>query len=214
MQCCRCNGSGLCKNCSCVKAKRACTDCLPGKNNKCCNRPSLNQNMPALSASTAPSLSIDISTTSTTSVPPQTTAPESHNRLSAFQEKDGDIPQLTPTPLPTSLSTPVCLPLPRYKPVSKASFVWGMYECSAVVHQVDTTFDEAVHWKRNLFKVPQGNAEKLFAQELSRLFSAFATALTMEALALKAATLLPLLVLQSRTEHPKQEIMLFVFRDA
>ena len=53
-----------------------------------------------------------------------------------------------------------------------------------------------MHWKRNLFKVPQGNAEKLFAQELSRLFSAFATASTMEALALKAATLLPLLVLQ------------------
>ena len=153
--------------------------------------------MPALSALTAPSLSIDLSTTSmSTSVPPQTTAPESHNRLSASQEKDGDTLQLTPTPLPTSLSTPVCLPLPRYKPVSKASFVWGMYECSALVHQVDTAFDEAVHWKRNILKVPQGNAGKLFAQEVSRLFSAFATASTMEALALKAATLLPLLVLQ------------------
>ena len=71
-----------------------------------------------------------------------------------------------------------------------------MYECSALVHQVDTAFDEAVHWKRNILKVPQGNAGKLFAQEVSRLFSAFATASTMEALALKAATLLPLLVLQ------------------
>ena len=64
------------------------------------------------------------------------------------------------------------------------------------MHQVDTAFDEAVHWKRNILKVPQGNAGKLFAQEVSRLFSAFATASTMEALALKAATLLPLLVLQ------------------
>ena len=34
VQCCRCNGGGLCKNCSCVKA---CIDCLPSKKQHCSN---------------------------------------------------------------------------------------------------------------------------------------------------------------------------------
>ena len=37
VQCCRCNGSGLCKNCSCVKAGKACVDCLPSKRQRCSN---------------------------------------------------------------------------------------------------------------------------------------------------------------------------------
>ena len=36
-QCCRCNGSGRCKNCSCKKAGRVCTNCLPSKKNQCKN---------------------------------------------------------------------------------------------------------------------------------------------------------------------------------
>ena len=37
VQCCRCNGIGLCKNCSCVKAGKACVDCLPSKRQRCSN---------------------------------------------------------------------------------------------------------------------------------------------------------------------------------
>ena len=35
--CCRCNGSGRCKNCSCSRSGAACTDCLPSKRGRCCN---------------------------------------------------------------------------------------------------------------------------------------------------------------------------------
>ena len=35
--CCRCNGSGRCKACSCVKSGRSCVDCLPSRNGHCSN---------------------------------------------------------------------------------------------------------------------------------------------------------------------------------
>jgi hypothetical protein len=35
--CCRCNGSGRCKSCACVKAGRPCTDFLPSRNGHCRN---------------------------------------------------------------------------------------------------------------------------------------------------------------------------------
>ena len=35
--CCRCNRSGHCLNCSCVKRKRQCVDCLPSRLNSCRN---------------------------------------------------------------------------------------------------------------------------------------------------------------------------------
>ena len=36
--CCRCNGSGRCLNCACVKAGKICTNCLPHRRGKCSNR--------------------------------------------------------------------------------------------------------------------------------------------------------------------------------
>ena len=35
--CCKCNNSGLCKKCSCKKAGRFCTDCLPSRTGRCQN---------------------------------------------------------------------------------------------------------------------------------------------------------------------------------
>ena len=64
VQCCRCNSSGLCRNCSCVKAKRAYFDCLPGRNDRCCNRASLNtpcSTMLCSTTSVAPEVNIDAS---------------------------------------------------------------------------------------------------------------------------------------------------------
>ena len=36
-QCCRCNGSGSCKACVCVRNGRACTNCTPSQNGRCKN---------------------------------------------------------------------------------------------------------------------------------------------------------------------------------
>ena len=36
--CCRCNGSGRCKTCSCVKSGRQCVSCPPARNGHCSNQ--------------------------------------------------------------------------------------------------------------------------------------------------------------------------------
>ena len=61
---------------------------------------------------------------------------------------------------------------------------------------VDAAYDQIVHWKSNLFKVPSGASGKRFVGELARLFSAFATESTLEAIAIKAAMTMPALLLQ------------------
>ena len=35
--CCRCNASGCCKNCSCKKSKKVCSNCQPSRLGKCVN---------------------------------------------------------------------------------------------------------------------------------------------------------------------------------
>lgn len=55
----------------------------------------------------------------------------------------------------------------------------------------------------NLFMVPYGKAVKSFVSELARLFKAFATASALESIALKAATLMPILLLQKPVSKSK-----------
>ena len=37
MACCRCNRTGRCRNCACVKAGNPCQNCLPGRLGQCLN---------------------------------------------------------------------------------------------------------------------------------------------------------------------------------
>ena len=53
-----------------------------------------------------------------------------------------------------------------------------------------------LHWRMNCFKIPHGNAGKSFTSELARLFLAFATGSALESVTLKAAAVLPPLLLQ------------------
>ena len=215
VQCCRCNGSGLCKNCSCVKAGKACIDCLPSKKQHCSN--SCRQQ-------------------SVTS-PPQPSSPTVHSQLNSQR---GDVfPQPSSRPSSQSLGQPGASStstldglrrdlsnsgpllmstksnkLPDYQPVCKSSFVWGNIDSASFAHSLDSAYKEAVHWKSNLFKIPQGNAGKSFTAELSRLFYAFATCSALEPIALKAATILPLLLLQKthRSSKTKDHINSLVKR--
>ena len=79
----------------------------------------------------------------------------------------------------------------------------GEHRLSQFAHSLDSAYKEAVHWKSNLFKIPLGNAGKSFTAELSRIFYAFATCSALEPIALKAATILPLLLLQKTHRSSK-----------
>ena len=60
-----------------------------------------------------------------------------------------------------------------------------------------------VHWKKNLFPVPYGNAGKRFTSELSRLYRAYAEDSALESVALKAVTVMSVLLLQKPSHNSK-----------
>ena len=59
------------------------------------------------------------------------------------------------------------------------------------------TYNEAIHWRHNLFRVPSGSARNSFVSELSCQFQAFGKESSQESIALTAAMLFPILVLQN-----------------
>ena len=64
----------------------------------------------------------------------------------------------------------------------------------------DAAYAETVHWRRNLFKVPSGKEGKAFIAKMARLYRSYAETSTLESVALKAAMIMPLLLLQSHLQ--------------
>ena len=82
----------------------------------------------------------------------------------------------------------------------------GDLDATSFTELLESTYNKTVQWKKNCFRIPQGKAGKSFIHELARLFHAFATGSTLESVALKSATVLPLLMLKKphRNSKPKE----------
>ena len=74
--------------------------------------------------------------------------------------------------------------------------MWGEINGEDFTQIVNSSYDEVVHWRRNLFKVPSGKSGKAFVRELARLFASYGEESALEPIALKAAFTLPVLMLQ------------------
>lgn len=61
---------------------------------------------------------------------------------------------------------------------------------------MEEAYSEVVHWRMNSFRIPFGKAGKGFVQEMSRLLRAYADGSALEAIALKACSVMPALLLQ------------------
>ena len=93
--------------------------------------------------------------------------------------------------------------LPQFTPMADPVFTWGELDSTQFTDNLNAAFAEAVHWKMNLFKIPYGKAVKSFVSKLAGLFKAFATSSALESVALKAATLMPILLLQKPARKSK-----------
>ncbi len=90
-----------------------------------------------------------------------------------------------------------------YTPISEPNFMWGCEDSQNFKGDLNRIYDEAVHWRRNLFKVPSGKPGKSFVCELTRLFRAYAEGSALEGVALKAAMTMPALLLQKPSSKSK-----------
>ena len=88
-------------------------------------------------------------------------------------------------------------------PASVADLVWGDLSAADFQQVVEAAYHETVNWRRNLFKVPSGKAGKAFVLELAHLFRSYASATALESVALKAAMVMPQLLLQKPSATSK-----------
>ena len=95
------------------------------------------------------------------------------------------------------------VPLPPYSTSSEPTSSWGDVDGETFRCALNGTYDEIVHWKRNLFKVPSGKAGTAFVHELSRMFRAYADHSALENVAMKAAMVMPALLLQKPHSRSK-----------
>ncbi len=167
MACCRCNRTGLCRGCACVKANRKCSDCLPKRLGNCIN------------------LAVTTRTPGNqcNQIPPTPQVAQDSQASEGLQ--DSQVPQAEPCPT-----------LPCFTPMSSPTFTWGEYSATEFSKLLEEAYHVVVHWRKNCFIPPQNKAGKEFVSELARLYLAFGMSSTLESIALKATIVLPLLLLQ------------------
>ena len=183
--CCRCNGSGRCKSCSCVKSGRPCVDCLPSRKGHCCNNalppttPAADDRRCALRSPTVNTLGAD-NVLDSQDVPGLRSFAVSANAGAIFDDV-----------ITGPATTPEVRTLPSFRTSS-----WGDLSGEESTKVIDDAYAQIIYWRPNLFKVPSGACGKHFVAEFTRLFNSFAMESDLEAVALKAAMTLPSLMLQ------------------
>ena len=214
--CCQCNASGQCKNFSCKKSKRRCLNCLPSRQGHCANStPATDHHAGELGQNPAPTADAleRLDASEKNGNPSQTAAAG----FTPSQDMDFTPILTTRVPLVEAIvngvrdtstdNTPPTLvkDLPAYIPSTTANFKWGEVDGETFAHSIHAIYDEIVNWKRNLFKTPSGKAGKLFVQELTRLFTAYAESSALESISLKAAMVMPTLLLQKPHQRSKSK---------
>ncbi|XP_064402590.1 uncharacterized protein LOC135348337 [Halichondria panicea] len=231
MPCCKCNRTGSCRGCVCVKAKRPCANCLPSKlgnySNPSATGPSslssqnqllqplsqLPVNLPANQPPyqpppSQPSVSqpdnLNLRTQNqqwqpVSQLPVNLSANQPPNQSPPSQPSVSQPENLTanqPNQPPQREHSEQVADLPSPSPTKTPVFSWGVHSATDFCGILEATYTEVIHWRKNSFTVPFGKAGKEFVDELSNLYAAFASASALESVALKAATVLPILSLQ------------------
>ena len=197
--CCQCNGQNAwCKSCSCVRKGQICTNCSAAKNGHCSNSASIQP-----LSHTAEPQQVRISST----VPLPIPVPVSVENTAMVGSPDSIVfdDTMPGSTIPQILvaSEPL-LPTPRIvSEPSEPSFRWGSREGRDIVRDINSAYEEVIHWKRNNFLIPFGSIGKEFVQELARLFQAFADGSSLESVVMKATSILPILLLQKPSKNSK-----------
>ncbi len=172
--CCRCNKTGRCRNCACVKADIQCQNCLPSRLGNCCNpttsQPQLEDSVrqPSLSESSQPEDDPTVDVSSSVELEP---------------------------PAPS---------LPMFESVQCPTFMWGEKDAEPVISDISSAYSEVMGWKKHLFPIPMGKAGSSFISELAGLYRAYAEMSSLECIALKAAAIIPTLLLKTTRQVETQ----------
>ena len=238
--CCRCNRTGQCRGCACVKAGNLCSNCLPSRLGSCSNvSPATNANtmtrhVPVHNemSTTTPisSRTANPSTTSCSHTPAVAAASlaVSNSEVASTPEtliqqqpnSNSTTPQCSGPSQRLSVPPPLLPNLPTFKPVADHNFVWGETDTVTFCKSIREAYVEVIIWRNNCFQVPLGSIGKSFVAEMAKLYNSFASGSTLESIALTVTIILPVLLLQQPhkrskpKEHTKRlERRLKIWRD-
>jgi len=93
--------------------------------------------------------------------------------------------------------------LPEFLLISAPTFVWGDIDEESFVHSMCCCYDEVIHWRKVLFKLPSGKSGRAFVSEVCRLFNANANGAALECVALNAVMIMLVLLLQKPYHRSK-----------
>ena len=149
--CCRCDGSGRCRSCACVKSGRPCVDCLPSRKGHCCNstHASTNPPGPATDDEDRPSSFPSAGTSDTTNdydiQELLTSSPGPSSGISAILD-DVIMDASNPDPLEEiHVRT-----LPSFKPAQNMTASWGDLSGEEFTKAIDDAHAQVIHWRPNL----------------------------------------------------------------
>ena len=135
-----------------------------------------------------------------------------HNPRSPILSEDSprNLPSVNDSPADPAVPAdpnedPTHLPFDALQP---PNFTWGSHNGEVFREKIYSAYEEVVHWRRNLFQVPSGSSGKAFVSELARLFQAYADSSSLECIAMKAITVIQIVLLQkpSRTSKSKDHV--------
>ena len=92
---------------------------------------------------------------------------------------------------------------PNLPPYTSASSVVKSTTNNPNGYELDEIVDEIVQWRKKLFKLPSGNAAKMFIRELTSWLEHFNCDSEYKSIALKVHMILPSLLLQKPTRNSK-----------
>ena len=90
-----------------------------------------------------------------------------------------------------------------HKTISMFKLTWGQLKRVDFMQVVEAAYSETVQWLQSLPKIPYGRARKDFVPKIAHLLWGYAEASALEPLALKAAMLMSLLLLQKPSSSSK-----------
>ena len=194
-------------------SKKRCSNCLLSRQGHCAN--STSATVRAGEQGQDPSPTIDLpATASEHSVPsekngiPSQPGDDANAAVAFTPPQDTDFTPTLTTGVPSSPdNTPATLVkvLPAYIP---SNFKWGEKDGETFVRSINAIYDEIVHWKQKNFKTPSGKAGRMFVQELTRLFTAYVESSMLESISLKAAMVMPTLLLQKPHQRSRLKELL------
>ena len=192
--CCRCMSTGRCLRCSCVREGRLCDGCYPSKKGLC-------RNIPSDQLSSSAGQGSEMRCLNHVAVLDQSSNLLSSKSIGS-QRSGGFISE----PLGQESDKPAVVgDLPPFKPVAPLSSVmWGDLDPSSFGSICSSIYDEVVHWRLDLMKIPSGNCGRAVVSELSRLYQAFGEGSSLESIALTVAGFLPSLLLQRPCSNSKE----------